>query len=135
MENLETEIKKYWDRVSDSEWYKSLRTRERLNAIRDDPRSAFHPAMLALMEKHTGGFEGKKILLPSSGDNHAAFAFAFMGAKVTSADISLRQLENAKSVSDRFSLDIEYVCDDTMTLSKIADSSYDLIYTSNGTLT
>ncbi len=91
--------------------------------------------MLALLEKYTGGFAGKKILLPSSGDNHAAFAFAFMGAKVTSADISARQLENAKSVSDRFGLDIEYVCDDTMTLSKIPDSSYDLVYTSNGTLT
>ena len=135
MENWETDIKKYWDRVSDSEWYRSLRTRERLNAIRDDPRSAFHPAMLALLEKYTGGFAGKKILLPSSGDNHAAFAFAFMRAKVTSADISARQLENAKSISERFGLDIEYVCDDTMTLPKIADSSYDLVYTSNGTLT
>ena len=86
-------------------------------------------------KKYTGEFRGRKILLPSSGDNHAAFAFAFMGAKVTSADISERQLENARTVSDRWGLDIEYICDNTMYLSKIADSSYDLVYTSNGTLT
>ena len=135
MENWETEIKKYWNQVSDSDWYKSLRTEEKLSAIKDNPASAFHPGMLALIEKYTGGFRDKKILLPSSGDNHAAFAFAFMGARVTSADISDRQLENARKISDRWGLDIEYVCDNTMYLSKIADSAYDLVYTSNGTLT
>ena len=135
MENWEAEVKKYWNQVSDSDWYQSLRTEEKLNAIRDNPRTAFHPAMLALMEKYTGGFKDKKILLPSSGDNHAAFAFAFMGAKVTSADISERQLENAKNISDKWGLEIKYICDNTMRLSKIADSAYDLVYTSNGTLT
>ena len=48
------------------------------------------------MKKYIGNFTGKRILLPSSGDNHAAFAFALMGAKVTSADISERQLESAR---------------------------------------
>ena len=135
MENWEAEVKKHWNQVSDSDWYQSLRTDEKLNAIRNNPGTAFHPQMLALLEKYTGEFTGRKILLPSSGDNHAAFAFAFMGAKVTSADISERQLENARTVSDRWGLDIEYICDNTMYLSKIADSSYDLVYTSNGTLT
>ncbi len=37
--------------------------------------------------------------MPSGGDNHAAFVFALMGAKVTSADISERQLENAKNIN------------------------------------
>lgn len=79
-------------------------------------------------------FAGKKILLPSSGDNHAALAFALFGAKVTSADISERQLENAKVIADQWGLDIEFVCDNTMELSQIKDSTYDLVYTSNGTL-
>lgn len=78
--------------------------------------------MLALFEKHIGEFSGKKILLPSSGDNHAAFAFALMGAKVTSADISERQLENAGIISDKWGLDIEYICDNTMYLSKIKEA-------------
>ena len=135
MRKWEAEIKKHWNQVSDSEWYQSLRTEEKLNAIRDNPGTAFHPEMLALIKKYTGDLRGKKILLPSSGDNHAAFAFAFMGAKVTSSDISERQLENAGNISDRWGLDIEYICDNTMYLSKIADSAYDLVYTSNGTLT
>ena len=135
MENWEEEVKKHWDQVSDSDWYRSLRTEEKLRAIKDDPKTAFHPDMLALIEKYMGEFAGKKILLPSSGDNHAAFAFAQMGAEVTSADISERQLENAKTVSDKWGLDIAYICDNTMFLSKIEDSAYDLVYTSNGTLT
>ena len=131
----EAEVKEYWDKVSDSQWYRSLRTEDKINAIMENPASAFHPKMFALLEKYMGDFEGKKIMLPSSGDNHAAFAFAFMGAKVTSLDLSERQLENAKAISDRFGLEIEYVCDNTKFLSKIEDASYDLVYTSNGTLT
>ena len=134
MEDRETEVKKYWNEVSDSDWYQSLRTEERLSGIRKDPGTAFYPGVLEMMEKHIGGFEGRRILLPSSGDNHAAFAFAFMGAKVTSADISERQLENAESIPDHWDLDIEYICDNTMHLSKVDDGTYDLVYTSNGTL-
>ena len=134
MEEIENEVKKYWNEVSDSEWYQSLRTEERLGRLKDDPKTAFYPGVLELMEKHVGGFEGKKILLPSSGDNHAAFAFALMGAKVTSADISERQLENAKEISDNWNLDIEYICDNTTYLSTIDDEAFDLVYTSNGTL-
>lgn len=135
MEDWEKEVKDHWNQVSDSEWYKSLRTEDRLNILRDNPETAFHPEMLELIKKHIGDFTGKRILLPSSGDNHAAFAFALMGAKVTSADISERQLENAKKISDSWGLDIEYVCDNTMYLSQIEDASYDIVYTSNGTLT
>ena len=76
---------------------------------------------------------GKKILLPSSGDNHAAFAFAVLGAKVTSSDISNRQLENAKLLSQKYQLDIAFICDDTMTLRNIGNNEFDLVYTSNGT--
>lgn len=135
MEDWEKEVKEHWNKVSDSDWYKSLRTDEALERIRENPKTAFHPGMMALLEKHVDDFAGKKILLPSSGDNHAAFAFALMGAHVTSLDISERQLENARTISDDWGLDIEYICDNTMYLSKIKDASYDLVYTSNGTLT
>lgn len=135
MGDLEFDVKKYWNEVSDSEWYQSLRTEERLCKIKEDPRSAFYPGVLEMMEKYVGDFSGKRILLPSSGDNHAAFAFALMGADVTSADISERQLENAKAVSDQWDLDIAYICDNTRFLSEIEDGTYDLVYTSNGTLT
>ena len=134
MNEIENEVKKYWNGISDSEWYQSLRTEERLGKIKENPKTAFYPGVLELMEKCIGEFKGKKILLPSSGDNHAAFAFALMGAKVTSADISERQLENAKTISDKWNLDIEFICDNTTYLSKIDDEIFDLVYTSNGTL-
>ena len=134
MEERELEVKRYWNEVSDSEWYRSLRTEERLDRLQKDPKAAFYPGVLELMAKHVGDFRGKKILLPSSGDNHAAFAFALMGAQVTSADISERQLENAGQISERWNLDIEYICDDTTRLSKFGDGTFDLVYTSNGTL-
>ena len=135
MEDWEIEVKKQWDQISDSKWYKSLRTDERITRLLKNPQTAFHPGVMDLMIKYIGEFKGKKILLPSSGDNHAAFAFAQMGAKVTSADISEKQLDNAKTISEKNGLDIEFICDDTMYLSKLEDSSYDLVYTSNGTLT
>ena len=134
MEERALEVKRYWNEISDSEWYQSLRTEERLNRLREDPRIAFYPGVLELMKKHVGEFKGKKILLPSSGNNHAAFAFALMGANVTSADISERQLENAGKISRGWHLDIEYACDDTTCLSEFADGTFDLVYTSNGTL-
>ena len=134
MEDRKKEIKSYWNEISDSEWYQSLRTEERLRKIKENPRTAFYPGVLELMEQYIGDFKEKKILLPSSGDNHAAFAFAFMGAKVTSSDISERQLENARNISDQWDLNIDYVCDDTTYLTKFNDGTFDLVYTSNGTL-
>ncbi len=134
MEDREKEVKEYWNAVSDSEWYRSLRTEERLGRVKENPKTAFYPGVLELMAKYIGDFRGKKILLPSSGDNHAAFAFALMGAEVTSADISERQLENARQISDAWNLDITYVCDDTMYLSGFDAGTFDLVYTSNGTL-
>ena len=134
MDEMEKEIKSYWNQVFDSEWYQSLRTEEKLNRIKDNPQSAFYPGVLELLEKYIGEFKGKKILLPSSGDNYAAFAFSLMGAKVTSADISERQLENAKKISDNWNLEIDYICDNTTYLSKFGDETFDFIYTSNGTL-
>ena len=127
-------IKAYWNETSDSEWYRSLRTDEKIRHLKEKPESAFHPAVYELIRKYLPDPEGRHILLPSSGDNHAAFALAMMGAHVTSADISERQLENAAVLAERLELDIEFICDDTMKLSHIRDRAYDMVYTSNGTL-
>ena len=128
------QIKAFWNETSDSEWYRSLRTEERISRLQEKPESAFHPAVYELIRKYLPELKGRRILLPSSGDNHAAFALAMMGAHVTSADISERQLENASSIAERLHLEIEFICDDTMKLSHIRDQAYDMVYTSNGTL-
>ena len=128
------QIKAYWNETSDSEWYRSLRTDEIISRLKEKPESAFHPAVYELICKYLPDLKGRRILLPSSGDNHAAFALAMMGARVTSADISERQLENASVIAEQLCLDIEFICDDTMQLSQIRDQAYDMVYTSNGTL-
>ena len=127
-------VKEYWNETSDSEWYSSLRTEDKIKYLKEKPESAFHPAVYELIRKYLPDLKGRRILLPSSGDNHAAFAFAMMGADVTSADISERQLQNASEIAEKLGLNIEFVCDDTMKLSHIHDSEYDMVYTSNGTL-
>ncbi len=134
MDNFVNEVKNYWNSVSDSEWYNSLRTEDKIKQLVNSPEGAFHPAVFDMIQKHVGSLTGKVILCPSSGDNHAAIAFALMGAKVTSADISERQLENAKRIADSLNLTMEFVCDNTMELAKIEGNQYDLVYTSNGTL-
>ena len=93
-----------------------------------------HPAVCELIRKYIPDLKDLRILLPSSGDNHAAFALAMMGAHVTSADISERQLENAADIAKRLHLDIDFICDDTMKLARIPDNAFDMVYTSNGTL-
>ncbi len=127
-------IRAWWNETSDSDWYQSLRTEEQINRLKADPASAFHPAVYELIRKYLPDLKNLRILLPSSGDNHAAFALAILGARVTSADISPRQLEHAADIAKRLRLEMEFVCDDTMKLSRLPDHAFDLVYTSNGTL-
>jgi len=77
-------VKEKWNVTADSQWYNSLRTDEKINELVEHPETAFHPEVYSLIKKYLPDIKGKKILLPSSGDNHAAFAFAIMGADVTS---------------------------------------------------
>lgn len=133
MEDWLKQVKDDWNKTADSDWYKSLRTDAKIGELLNTPAKAFHPTVYALISKYFPDLKEKKILLPSSGDNHAAFAFALLGADVTSADISERQLENAAIIADKLKLDIEFICDNTMDLSNIEDAAYDLVYTSNGT--
>lgn len=133
MEKWLEQVKEGWNQTSDSAWYQSLRTKERIDPLVGRPESAFHPSVFELLKKYLNDFNGKKILLPSSGDNHAAFAMALLGAEVTSADISQRQLENAQAIADQLGLSIRFVCEDTMKLAAIESEAFDLVYTSNGT--
>lgn len=133
MEDWLKQVKDQWNTTSDSAWYQSLRTDEKISALAEDPSSAFHPTVYSLIKKYIPDIKAKRVLLPSSGDNHAAFAFALLGASVTSADISERQLENAAKISENLNLNIRFVCEDTRKLANIESGEFDLVYTSNGT--
>lgn len=129
--NSENVIKNKWNEWSDT-WYQKKRIDEVITKIITSPALAFHRITYSMIQKAVPDLNGKKVLVPSSGDNHAVFAFHLLGAKVTSCDISEKQIENAYVIAKKHGWDIEFICDDTMTLSKVNSNEYDFVYTSNG---
>ena len=105
-----------------------------IKKIIENPANAFHRTTWEMIQKYIPDLRGKKICVPSSGDNHAVYAFAMLGASVTSCDIAENQLINAERIAREYGWDasIEFICADTMRLDGIADSAYDFVYTSNG---
>ncbi|MBO6004598.1 MAG: hypothetical protein J6Q00_03385, partial [Verrucomicrobia bacterium] len=71
---LSGKIKNYWNETADSAWYRSLRSDEAIRHLKEEPASAFHPAVMNLIRKYLPDLKDRYILLPSSGDNHAAYA-------------------------------------------------------------
>lgn len=105
-----------------------------MSRVLQNPENAFHHTTWDLISRFVPDLNGKRICVPSSGDNHAVFAFAMLGAKVTSCDISENQLANAERIAKQYGWDksIEFICQDTMKLDGIASEAYDFVYTSNG---
>ena len=122
-----------WNEYAEK-WSKYNHQEQRLRPIFENPAKAFHQTTWEIMQKHIPDLKGKRVCVPSSGDNHAVFAFALLGANVTSCDISENQLKNAKIVAVREGLGdaINFICADTMKLDGIPDGEYDFVYTSNG---
>jgi len=123
-------IKDGWNKNSDQYYQDGI---DDYPIIIKNPEKAFPIALYPLLKKYIGDLRGKKVCVPSSGDNKAVFGFHLLGAKVTSCDIAENQLKNAEILAEKYNLKgIEFVCQDSMRLDKIKDAEYDLVYTSNG---
>jgi ubiquinone/menaquinone biosynthesis C-methylase UbiE len=72
---------------------------------------------------------GKDVCVLGSGDNEVVFALAGMGARVTSVDISEKQLEIAEERAGILGLDVSFLRADVIDLSSIPDDSFDIVYT------
>lgn len=72
---------------------------------------------------------GQRACVLGSGDNLAAFALAGLGARVTSVDISERQLEVARQRAAQLGLAIDFLRADVTDLSALATGAFDLVYT------
>lgn len=118
-----------WNRCS-NEWYEDIE--KYIEQIIQQPDIAFPSPINEMLRDIFPSFEGLNICVPSSGDNTAVYAFHLLGAKVTSVDISEKQIENGLRVANKYNWDISFICDDSTFLSKLADESFDLVYTSNG---
>ncbi|MDM7986811.1 MAG: class I SAM-dependent methyltransferase [Smithella sp.] len=133
MSNIVDKNKQSWNEGA-SAYAALIHSEKFLKRIIENPANAFHHTTWELIQKYVPNIYGKKICVPSSGDNHAAFAFAMLGANVTSCDISENQLANAKKIAEQYEWGkfIKFVCADTMRLDGIPEDIYDFVYTSNG---
>lgn len=105
-----------------------------LERLKARPERAFDPAVWAMLKKYLPELKNQLVCVPSSGDNHAALAFALMGARVTSCDIAKNQLLAAERASNKLGLQDRLVFqqEDTMRLAGVPGEAFDLVYTSNG---
>jgi 2-polyprenyl-3-methyl-5-hydroxy-6-metoxy-1,4-benzoquinol methylase len=90
-----------WDAGSAS-WAHHADTRGIWKRCHLDPSLAVQPAEL----KWLNGVASKRVAVLGSGDNQVVFALAGMGAKVTSIDISERQLDVARSRAAALGLNV-----------------------------
>ncbi|GLX67998.1 hypothetical protein [Paenibacillus glycanilyticus] len=73
-------VRDSWNEWSDT-WYTKYRTEQAIATIIQSPATAFHPTVFAMLQESFPDFNGIRVLVPSSGDNHAVFAFHLMGQK------------------------------------------------------
>ena len=122
-----------WNAYSEK-FTKYEHSENKINEFLHNPVNEFDPVIWKMIQKFIPDLKDKKICVPSSGDNHAVYAFVMLGAKVTSCDISENQIAHAERIANKYGWDksIEFVVDDTMMLESIKNDEYDFVYTSNG---
>ena len=122
----------YWNEAA--EWWERLEEEGGLwKRCPYEPELAFDEGgSLGLVREAAGTMSGKDVCVVGSGDNHAAFAFAGMGANVTSVDISERRLAVASRRAGHLGLPITFVQADAADLGALANAEFDLVFSSNG---
>ena len=108
MSDVVSKNQKNWDEYSNA-YLRFKHADKIISGIVNDPSWAFEKGTWKQIQKHMGDLQGKKICVPSSGDNYAVFAFALMGADVTSCDISREQLFAGEQMAEKLGLKIRYV--------------------------
>ncbi len=123
--------RRHWN-AGDRQW-KAYRDEDELwRRCPEEPDLGFDAGALNLIRDVAGDPDGKDVCVIGSGDNYAVFALAGLGAKVTSVDISERQLEIASDKARQLGLAITFVRADASDLGSIKDGSFDLVCSTNG---
>ena len=132
MNTMHQANRRYWNEAA--EWWESLEEEGGLwQRCPSEPELAFDEGgSLGLVREAAGTVSGKDVCVVGSGDNHAAFAFAGMGANVTSVDISERRLAVASRRAGHLGLPIRFVQADAAELGAIGSAEFDLVFSSNG---
>jgi len=90
-----------------------------------NPMLVFSPGEMSFLND----VRAKDVCVLGSGDNEAVFALAGMGARVTSVDISERQLEVAQERAAILGLDVSFLRGDVADLPGLSDACFDVVYT------
>jgi SAM-dependent methyltransferase len=123
----------HWDAAADC--WRELRDEDQAwRRCLQEPALAFDGQALEMIREYAGELAGKDACVIGSGDNLAVFALAGMGARVTSTDISGRQLAVAEERALELGLEIAFVRCDAAGLDPLADNAFDLVCSSNGFL-
>ena len=131
MNTMHEANRRYWNEVA--EWWERLEEEGGLwQRCPSQPDLAFAGGALGLVREVAGTMSGKDVCVVGSGDNHAAFALAGMGANVTSVDISERRLAVASKRAEHLGLSITFVQADAADLNPIGNTEFDLVFSSNG---
>ncbi len=131
MNEIHEANRRYWDSAASS--WRELRDKDQLwQKCPQQPALAFDGGALDVIREFLGDLAGKRVCVIGSGDNYAAFAFAGMGAIVTSTDISQEQLRIAAHRAQDLGLDIRFVRADAADLKCVDGTEFDLVCSTNG---
>jgi SAM-dependent methyltransferase len=123
--------RRHWDDAADG--WRNLRDRDGLwKRCAVEPEVAFEGDALEQVRRFHPNLRGRRACVIGSGDNYAAFALAGLGARVTSVDISQRQLEIAADRTRTLGFDLQFVRTDASDLSALGQGEYDLVVSTNG---
>ena len=128
LSRMNESTRKHWNDRSDDYFDND----QDIPIIINDPARAFPRDAWDMLRNAVPDLRGKRVLVPSSGDNKAVFGLCLLGAKATSTDLAEKQLENAAKIAEANGWDIEFRHADSMTLEGLPNEEYDLVYTSNG---
>ena len=100
-----------------------------------EPERAFDCKALDVIREYLPSLQDKDVCVLGSGDNLSSFAFAGLGANVTSVDQSKKQLQVAERRAEELGLPITFVQSDAIKLQDLDDSQFDLVCSTNGFFT
>ena len=123
--------RRIWDEQATT-WEDRLNRSDRWRRCHKEPELAFEGGTLGTIREMAGDLGGKQVCIIGSGDNLAAYAFAGLGAEVTSTDISEQRLNLAAGRAEQLGLSIDFVRADAASLEFAGDSTFDLVCSTNG---